>query len=186
MTLRPILVLVAVIATASLQGQAPVAVPDNPSIDIDGFLRVAEEAAAHRESRRLSEADFIRLSREPGTIVLDARSRPKYDQLHVEGAIHLSFPDITYESLARIIPDKNTRILIYCNNNFTKEERAFPVKAPTAALNISTYISLYDYGYRNLYELGPLIDAASTRLRLVSTSRTPVNAPADGRPGQDS
>jgi hypothetical protein len=181
MTLRPTLILVALIATASLHGQSSVArVPANPSIDIDGFLRVAKKAASHRETRRLSEADFMRLSGEPGTIVLDARSREKYDQLHVDGAIHLSFPDITYESLARLIPDKETRILIYCNNNFSNEERAFPTKAPTAALNISTYISLYDYGYRNIYELGPLIDAGSTRLRLVS-SQKPLE-----RAGQDS
>ena len=171
MTLRPTLILVALIATASVSAQAPPArVAANPSIDIDGFLRVARSAAAHRESRRLSEADFIRLSREPGTIVLDARSREKYDQLHVDGAIHLSFPDFTYESLARVIPDKDTRILIYCNNNFVNEERAFPTKAPTAALNLSTYVSLYDYGYRNIYELGPLIDARVTRLPLVSSN----------------
>jgi phage shock protein E len=171
MNLRPILILVAVITTAALQGQSPAPrVPDNPSIDIDGFLRVAGKAAAHRESRRISEADFLRMSAEPGTIVLDARSREKYEQLHIDGAVHLSFPDITYESLARLIPDKSTRILIYCNNNFRNEERAFPTKAPTAALNISTYVSLYDYGYRNIFELGPLIDVKETRLRLVSSN----------------
>ena len=27
-----------------------------------------------------------------------------------------------------------------------------------ASLNISTYISLYTYGYRNIYELGPYLD----------------------------
>ena len=34
--------------------------PPNPAIDIGGYLRVANEAAMHRESRRLSEAEFIR------------------------------------------------------------------------------------------------------------------------------
>ena len=84
----------------------------NPAIDMAGHLRVSEEAARHRQARRVSEAEFIRMSREPGTVVLDARSREKYDQLHVKGAIHLSFPDITVESLQRLIPDKSTRILI--------------------------------------------------------------------------
>ena len=142
----------------------------NPAIDMQGFLRAASEAAAHRESRRLTEEDFIRMSREPGTIILDARSRQKYDELHIKGAINLSFPDITVDSLNSALPDKNTRILIYCNNNFVGEEKAFPTKAPIASLNLSTYISLYSYGYRNVYELGPLLDIKTSKLEFVSSS----------------
>jgi hypothetical protein len=137
----------------------------NPAIDMDGYLRVSREAAQHRETRRLSEPEFIRMSREPGTIVLDARSREKYDELHVKGAINLPFPDIAVESLKATIPDKATRILIYCNNNFAGAERPFPVKIARASLNLSTYIALYSYGYRNVYELGPLIDIQSSKLQ---------------------
>src|SRR5258705_4787152 len=98
----------------------------NPAIDVQRYLRVAGDAAQHRESRRLSEDDFIRMSREPGTIVLDARSKEKYDELHVKGARNLSFPDIAIASLAQRLPDKNARILIYCNNNFSNAEGPFP------------------------------------------------------------
>jgi rhodanese-related sulfurtransferase len=136
----------------------------NPNIDMEGYLRVSLEAAQHRESRRLSEADFIRMSREPGTIVLDARSGERFEELHVKGARHLSFPDIAVESLARLVPDKGTRILIYCNNNFQGPESAFPAKIARASLNLSTYIALYSYGYRNVYELAPLVDIGSSRL----------------------
>src|SRR5262249_13159745 len=66
---------------------------DNPAIDMAGYLGVSMAAATHRETRRVSEAEFIRMSREPGTVVLDARSRQKFDELHVKGAINLSFPD---------------------------------------------------------------------------------------------
>jgi hypothetical protein len=142
--------------------------PDNPRIDMGGYLRIAHEAAQHREVRRLSETEFIRMSALPGTVVLDARSAQKYKELHVEGAVNLSFPDITIESLERLIPDKNTRVLIYCNNNFSNAERAFPTKMPSASLNISTYIALYNHGYRNVYELAPLIDANKTKLKLTS------------------
>lgn len=149
---------------------APVEDPlANPAIDMAGYLAVANEAAQHRATRRLSVAQFLRMSRQPGTIVLDARSREKYDRLHVKGAINLSFPDIDVESLARVLPDKNARILIYCNNNFRNEERAFPRKAATASLNLSSYIALYTYGYRNVYELEPLLDARGSALELVST-----------------
>lgn len=136
----------------------------NPSIDEAAYLRVVGDALGHRARHRLSESEFIRMSREPGTIVLDARSRAKFDELHVAGAINLSFPDIAVESLARALPDKGARILIYCNNNFSGAEGAFPSKLPSASLNLPTYVALYDYGYRNVYELGPLIDIAATSI----------------------
>jgi len=142
----------------------------NPAIDMQGYLRVAAEAAEHRESRRLTEADFIRMSREPGTVILDARSREKYNELHIKGAINLSFPDITVESLRRALPDKSTRILIYCNNNFVGAEQPFPAKMATASLNLSTYIALFNYGYRNVYELGPLLDIKTSKLDFMSAN----------------
>ena len=127
-------------------------------------LKIAAEAAKHRETHRLSEDDFLKISKEPGVVVLDCRSKAKFDELHVEGAINLSFPDIAVESLAEALPDRNARILIYCNNNFSGAEGAFPSKLPSASLNLPTYVALYDYGYRNVYELGPLIDVAATAI----------------------
>ena len=136
----------------------------NPAIDEAAYVRVVADALGHRARHRVSEADFIRMSREPGTVVLDARSKAKFDELHVEGAINLSFPDIAVESLAEALPDKNARILIYCNNNFRGAERAFPTKLPSASLNLPTYVALYDYGYRNVYELVALIDVEATAI----------------------
>lgn len=159
-----ILCLVAITRAQSKSGIA------NPAIDMEGYLRVSSEAAKHRESRRLTEEDFIRMSREPGTVILDARSREKYNELHIKGAISLSFPDITVESLERTLPDKNTRVLIYCNNNFVGAQAAFPTKIAVASLNLSTYIALYSYGYRNIYELGPLLDIKTSKLDLISSN----------------
>ena len=141
----------------------------NPAIDMDGYLRVAGEAAQHRESHRVTEAEFLRMRAERGTIVLDARSAAKYAELHVAGAINLPFPDIAVESIARAIPDRNTRVLIYCNNNFRNAEEAFPTKLPAASLNLSTFIALYTYGYRNVYELGPLVDLEESALPFEGT-----------------
>lgn len=143
----------------------------NPAIDMKGYLKVAEKAAEHRSKRRLTEEDFLKMSKEEGVIILDARSKQKYDELHINGAVNLSFPDITVESLEKMFPDKNAKILIYCNNNFVNAEDAFPRKMATASLNISTYISLYTYGYRNVYELGPLLDVKKTKLDLVSSGK---------------
>ena len=162
MALRP--AIATFLVSLALPALAATAPPANPAIDMEGYLRVAREAAAHRQSRRVSEADFLRMSRERGTVVLDARSRAKYDELHVKGAVNLSFPDITVESLARVFPDRGARILIYCNNNFRNAEGPFPMKAANASLNLSTYIALYSYGYRNVYELAPQLDLAQSVL----------------------
>jgi hypothetical protein len=145
----------------------------NPAIDMEGYLRTAQAAALHRASHRVTEAQFIEMSQETGTLILDARSAAKYAELHVEGAINLSFPDITVESLKKTLPDKSARILIYCNNNFQNAAAAFPSKLPTASLNLSTYIALYNYGYRNVYELGPLLDRNTTKLKLVASPAKP-------------
>lgn len=164
-------------ALAMFVGLPALVIPDapkqaipNPAIDMNGYLRISREAAQHRESHRLTEADFIRLSQDKDTIILDARSKAKYDLLHIKGAINLSFSDITVASLKETIPNKNTRILIYCNNNFKNAEGPFPTKLPTASLNLSTFISLYTYGYRNIYELGPQVDPKNSKLPFVSSA----------------
>jgi hypothetical protein len=158
-------------AAAGSKGPKPPAPIPNPAIDMEGYLKISQDAALHRLTHRLAEDDFIRMSREPGTIVLDARSKQKYDLLHIKGAVNLSFPDIAIESLKQTIPDKNTLILIYCNNNFKNAEAPFPAKLPAASLNLSTYIALYNYGYRNIYELGPQVDPEHSKLTFEATPK---------------
>ncbi|MEO8001533.1 MAG: rhodanese-like domain-containing protein [Arenimonas sp.] len=155
-------------ALASAQESNPIV---NPAIDMSAYLQVAQEAAAHRESHRLTEAEFIAMSHERNTIILDARSAEKYAELHIKKAVNLSFPDITVDSLAELFPDKNVRILIYCNNNFSNAPKPFPSKRADASLNISTYISLYSYGYKNVYELGPLVEIEKSKLKFVSDTK---------------
>jgi hypothetical protein len=159
------LVALCLLSVTAIAQKAPIT---NPAIDMAGYLKLASEAAVHRESHRLTEDEFILLSQRPGVIILDARSKEKFDELHMKNAVNLSFPDITIESLDRILPDKNATILIYCNNNFTNAPQPFPTKMPRASLNISTYISLYTYGYRNVYELGPLLDIKATKIEFES------------------
>lgn len=166
---------VIVLASVAMSAQKAKDIP-NPAIDMKAFLKAAAKASEHRETHRVTEDEFIRMSKEEGVVILDARSRQKYDELHIRGAVNLSFPDITVESLATMFPDKNAKILIYCNNNFTNAEDAFPRKIASASLNISTYVSLYTYGYRNVYELGSLLDAKTTKLELVSTEKVLADA----------
>jgi hypothetical protein len=141
----------------------------NRLIDYPGYLKIAQQAQNPREKRRLTEGEFLAMAAEPGTIILDARSESKFKLRHIKGAINLPFTDFTEGTLAKAIPAKTTRVLIYCNNNFLGSPAAFASKAPAASLNISTYVTLTSYGYTNIYELGPLLDLQSTKLAFEGT-----------------
>jgi len=141
----------------------------NPLIDYNGFASEVAVVGELRETRRVTEEEFLRMAADPATVILDARSTEKFALLHIKGARNLSLPDFTEDELARIIPAKSTRILIYCNNNFLNEPTAFPTKIMTASLNLHTFTVLTSYGYTNVYELGPLIDIDNTRIEFEGT-----------------
>jgi rhodanese-related sulfurtransferase len=141
----------------------------NPNIDMSLFIENAKAAMQVRASSRLSEQAFIAGSKQPGVMILDARSKELYDKLHIKGAINLSFSDISYATLAALLPDKKQTILIYCNNNFRNAPVAFPSKLAALSLNVPTYVALYSNGYVNVYELGPLLDIHKTAIEFVGT-----------------
>lgn len=137
----------------------------NRLVDYNTFLANATNIGRIHDQRRVTEQQFIEMAADPGTVVFDARSDDKFKKLHIKGAKHLSFPEITAPALAELFPQRSTRILIYCNNNFLNAPDTFASKAPSASLNIHTFNTLFSYGYTNVYELGPLIDINKARLQ---------------------
>lgn len=127
-------------------------------INYSGFRDLTSEVEAYRENRLVTLADFQRMAREPNTIILDARSAGAYAEGHISGAINLPFTDFTDPALRTALRDPNVRILIYCNNNFSNNAQPVVLKRVELALNIQTFINLYGYGYRNVYELGDVVD----------------------------
>jgi len=136
----------------------------NRLIDYTQFSQIVATSLAERESHRLTEAQFIAAMSERGVVLLDARSGSRFAQRHILGAVNLPFTDFTASTLADEIPSKSTKILIYCNNNFTGDQESFASKSPAASLNLSTYTSLKAYGYTNIFELGPLLDVSKTSI----------------------
>ncbi len=141
----------------------------NPLIRYDQFQANVTKAGAQRAQRRLTEEAFLKAMREPGVVLLDARSGPMFALRHLTGAVNLSLPDFTEEALQKLIPDQRTKILIYCNNNFLGSPVAMASKSPAASLNVHTLVTLRSYGYQNVFELGPLLDVRSTRLPMSGT-----------------
>ena len=140
-------------------------------IDYNAFYNATGELQKYREERKIDSDQFIAMSKDEKTIILDTRSKSAYDERHVIGSIHLNFSDFTEEKLNALIPDKNTRILIYCNNNFISESAALVLKAPALALNIPTFINLHGYGYKNIYELQSLLIDDDRIIEMSSTKK---------------
>ncbi|WP_300596740.1 rhodanese-like domain-containing protein [Niabella sp.] len=150
-------------------------------VDYDAFAQLVKEVKEHRQKRLVSLDAFLKLSEANGVVILDTRSDDMYQRKHIKGALHLNFADFTQANLAKIIPAFDTKVLIYCNNNFDGDQRNFATKAVvpatalkknkslTLALNIPTYINLYGYGYRNVYELSELVNVNDPRLKFEGT-----------------
>ncbi|MBE2181364.1 MAG: DUF4184 family protein [Chthoniobacterales bacterium] len=177
-------------------------------VSFEDFKALVAEVEPHRAERLIDLDTFLKMSREPGVIILDSRSAFRYDRIHVKGAKHLAFTDFTQANLAKVIPSFDTTILIYCNNNFegnpvdfatkmvapnlpaapleprgatgnrsTARQFAVQAKPLMMALNVPTYINLYGYGYRNVYELNELVDVTDPRIAFEGTI-VPPGAPA--------
>ena len=142
--------LLAAASPAAIPAAAPRA---NPQIDYQGFKALTIDVEAYRRGRLVDWAGFAAAARQPGTLILDARSASAYAEGHIAGAVNLPFTDFTAQSLKRAIGRADRPILIYCNNNFSND--AAPVRL---ALNIQTFINLVGYGYRNVRELNEVVD----------------------------
>ena len=156
-------------------------------VSFEDYTTLVAAVGQHRSERLLSLNDFLQKSREKNVIILDTRSDFRYDRKHLKGAVHLAFTDFTQSNLRKLIPDLNTTILIYCNNNFDDDPIDFaskmmlpqkpnPIgqfkaqeKPIMLALNIPTYINLYGYGYYNLYELAELVNVKDPRIQFEGT-----------------
>ncbi|MEM6885915.1 MAG: rhodanese-like domain-containing protein [Verrucomicrobiota bacterium] len=166
--MKPITSILAIILIVSLRlgAEEPI---KNPLIDYDGFEQIVVKSKAARESKRLSEAEFLSAIESGEYVLLDARSKQHYESRHITGAINLPFTEFSAESLADILPNKDTKILIYCNNNFLGDQTSMFSKSIRASLNVNTQASLRAYGYETIYELGPLLDVDKTKLPFSGT-----------------
>ena len=79
----------------------------------------------------------------PEAIIVDVRRDDEYKTGHIPGAVLLTMETITAETAAKVLPDKNQMILIYCRSG-----RRSKIAAQT----------LLELGYTNLIEFGGILD----------------------------
>lgn len=154
-------------------------------VSYDDFKNLVSEVENHRKQKLINLDKFLEMSKEKDVIILDTRSTSRYERKHLKGSKHLSFTDFTQGNLYKVIPNLNTKILIYCNNNFAGDPVDFETKMSVPqiftnqilsqrkpvmlALNIPTYINLYGYGYKNIYELNELVNINDKRIEFEGT-----------------
>ena len=190
------LALVANTASAQVKSYPPA------KVSFNDFKELVAAVEPHRAERLIDLDTFLKMSKEPDVVIFDSRSDFRYHRIHVKGARHLSFTDFTQDNLGKVILSFDTKILIYCNNNFEGNQTDFASKiarpgavpsgdAVTAqfqvqekprmmALNIPTYVNLYGYGYRQVYELAELVHVDDPRIEFEGSIVT--NRSADSPP----
>jgi rhodanese-related sulfurtransferase len=137
--------------------------------DFDGFVKTAISLQEYRKARLVSASEFAQLAKRPNTIIVDARAPAAFAVCHVKGSINIPYTTFSESNLLRLIPDKSTRILLYCRNNFQNEAiykisnnlPVMEVKHAWAGLNIPTFITLQIYGYQEIWELDDIVDPRS-------------------------
>ncbi|MGH1457044.1 MAG: rhodanese-like domain-containing protein [Alphaproteobacteria bacterium] len=90
---------------------------------------------------------FMEWYEDKDTIILDLRRRDIYERSHIKGAIHFG-ADIDEKKLAEIVPNKETRIIVYCSNSL--------MATRMISLTHTSLPQFHALGYENTYMLDEL------------------------------
>ncbi len=116
-------------------------------IDYDAYYKKAGELSSLRKERTIGVNKLLEMKEDKKTIILDVRSKISYECSHIDGAINIPYSDIKEGTLKSIIPNKDTRVIIYCDNGIEEMiTRVMP-------LSMQAFPLIYQLGYQNIYEL---------------------------------
>lgn len=160
--------------------------------DFDEFTRAVLEVQKRRQSRLVTADQFAKIASEPGTVILDARSELSYELLHVKNSKNLPYTNMSAQTLRELIPRESTKILIYCRNNIAEGvfdrihdqalRRYITPKAPAAGLNLPIAVTLFIYGYDNVWELDEIVDPDKCPISFEWTTKGKEIADSLGNP----
>jgi uncharacterized metal-binding protein/rhodanese-related sulfurtransferase len=112
----------------------------NPALDLDTcqdpgtvFLESMDDSFMMKSPDWLKE----RLAKSPPPVVIDLRTRQKYDEAHIDGAIHVPLRELP-SRYTELLPGRDNTIVVYCNGSV---QSAYAISF------------LYSRGYRDLHNL---------------------------------
>ena len=117
----------------------------------DEFARDVAPALEHRRERLLDLDTFSQMNSETNTIILDTRSAIEFAHGHIDGAINIPLTDMTLLNLGDVVDDRQTRILLFGNENIAEVSGRSDFEISTLPMNLLTYVSLYRFGYEDVY-----------------------------------
>lgn len=110
----------------------------------EGHAAPAEDHAAEAEAHAYKEISAEELKAliesDKSVVVIDSRGEGYFDGEVIEGAKVLSAQDANEESLAKIIPSKDAKVVFYCTNLECPASKISVIKAEKAG-----YSNLYKY-----------------------------------------
>ena len=88
-------------------------------------------------------------------VLIDLRAKESFDHAHIRGAINLPIEALTSERLKTLVPNSDSRIVVYCTNNFM----------PTRMIALTTlgYPAIEQLGYSNVHRLEDMWSSKSCR-----------------------
>lgn len=140
------------VPSQSSQGKAVTQIPPRDFYRIAGNL-----------PEKIVTADVLaRWLKEGSVVLIDVRSKESYARAHIRGAVNLPATEITEESMKRLAPLPETRIVIYCDDNLL----------PTRRIALTTLCNpaIYQLGYHNLFVLEELWHSQSCEADLNATT----------------
>lgn len=94
--------------------------------------------------KNVSMAEGLKIAKQnPDAVIVDVRREDEYKAGHIPGAVLLTMETITADTAAKVIPNKNQQLLVYCRSG-----RRSKIAAKT----------LLDLGYSNIIEFGGILD----------------------------
>ncbi len=94
--------------------------------------------------KNVSMEEGLKIAKEnPDAIIVDVRRDDEFKAGHIPGAVLLTLETITADTAAKVLPDKNQLLLIYCRSGR---------RSKIAANN------LLELGYTNIIEFGGILD----------------------------
>jgi rhodanese-related sulfurtransferase len=156
--MRNVQCLLAPFALAVIAAPAAAEPVPNPQIDYRGYMALVQKLEPVRNARLVAWPEFHRLAKAKRAILLDPRTPDAFAKGHLKGAVNVPLTDFSADRLREVLGEDTDRpIFLYCNNHFRENRPPVVLKTGKLAIAIPTFISLYGYGYENVWELADVI-----------------------------
>lgn len=113
-----------------------------PAMSVEEFTKHMEGA---REAALTLEGFAALKQSSPDLVVLDVRSKERFDGRHIKGALNLPVTEMTEHTLPALIPDQTRAVVLVCDESF------FPTRR--LSMTLQAWPVLKANGYTNIYRL---------------------------------